>query len=113
MAQPAQPAPFSGTYSIGASQSSPLANNAAIPASTNVVYFVAASASITLPAATTAGQPLILVEASNGFSNAITIKAATGDSIFDFNNQDGAASSDAIGTALLVSDGNHHWYRTF
>jgi len=75
-----------------------------------VVYFVSAGASITLPAATTAGQALLLIQVSQVFSNAITINRAGSDLIFDHNASDSGQTSIQYASVLLISDGNHHWY---
>jgi hypothetical protein len=100
----------SNTYSIGASQSSPLANGGTVSSSA-LLSFVAAGATVTLPPATTAGQVVFLVEVSSGFSNAITAQAGSGDQIFDFNTSNTAFSTSGGYFAMgFVSDGNHHWY---
>jgi hypothetical protein len=79
---------------------------------TQVVYFITDQATVTLPAATTAGQHLILLDNAPANTNAVfTVTAGSGDSINDASASLGGVSSEAVLSFLqLVSDGNHHWW---
>ena len=105
------PGGFSGNFTVGATSSSPLGNNATV-SGTSTVYWVANGAAVTLPVATTAGQVVILLDATTGFSGTgISAKAGAFDTVFDFNISDTAGSSTSTYFQIsLISDGNHHWY---
>ena len=110
-----QGTPGGSNYTIGASSSSPLTNGASV-SGTSTLYFVASNGSnpttVYLPAATTAGQIIILMESSNGFTAEGIVAARSGsDTIFDFYLSDAARTetSNYWGMTML-SDGNHHWY---
>jgi hypothetical protein len=75
------------------------------------VSWVANGAAVTLPAANVAGQIIILIDATNGFSGGIQAQAGSGDHIFDYNESNAALSvAGPYSTMSLVSDGNTHWY---
>jgi hypothetical protein len=76
-----------------------------------VVSWVTAGATVTLPPATTAGQTVILISATNGFSLGFSAKAGSGGHTFDYNVQDGAvATVGPYQTMTFISDGNQNWY---
>jgi hypothetical protein len=76
------------------------------------VYFIANGATVTLPAGTTAGQHLILINIagpSNG-APSFTVKAATGGNIengFDTQVGNSLSFTDVV---ELVCDGNKNWW---
>jgi hypothetical protein len=70
---------------------------------TAVVYICTDNIAVTLPAATTKGQMIILLDPA--ISSGITVHAGSGDSIV---NPQGT-SPGAGANFMLVSDGNHHW----
>jgi hypothetical protein len=75
------------------------------------VSFVTAGATVKLPAATTAGQQVILIIATNGFTSGFSVEPGSGDSIFDYYLSDGAQDPDGpYWSMILISDGNHHWF---
>jgi hypothetical protein len=96
---------------VGANSNAVIANNGTISGAA-VVYFIADQAAVTLPAATTVGQRLTLIDnAPSNSSSTFTIKAASGDTINDgANSVSGAATDSAPDTLNLVSDGLHHWW---
>jgi hypothetical protein len=64
-----------------------------------------------LPPATTAGQTLVLVSATNGFSVGFFARPGSGDHAFDYSAQDAAiATVGPFSTMIFVSDGNHNWF---
>jgi hypothetical protein len=64
-----------------------------------------------LPPATTAGQTLVLVSATNGFSVGFFARPGPGDHAFDYNASDTAvATVGGYATMIFVSDGNHNWF---
>jgi hypothetical protein len=76
------------------------------------VYFVADAATVTLPAGTTAGQHLILVNTSgptNG-SAGFTVNAASGGTIQDGPGTTHGTSLPFVDVVELVSDGNKNWW---
>jgi hypothetical protein len=78
---------------------------------TSVLYFLANGATATMPAAATAGQIIVVVNASSGFSGSIFVTKAGTNTIFDWGASDSAQTT--VGpyqTMTLVSDGNGHWY---
>ena len=103
-----------GTYTIGASSTSPLTNSTIVCPCLSL-YFVTSGATVTLPPASTAGQTLILmnVDATGAASFA---KPPSGATIQD--EQDGTAISSSgtmavDGDAFFISDGNGHWYTLY
>ena len=103
-------ASISNTYTVGASSSTPVANGGTI-SGTSVLYFLANGATATMPAAATAGQIIVVVNASSGFSGSIFVTKAGTNTIFDWGASDSAQTT--VGpyqTMTLVSDGNGHWY---
>jgi hypothetical protein len=89
---------------------SPLTSGATV-SSSSVVSWVTANATVTLPPATTAGQLVILISATNGASTGFQAQAGSGDHTFDYNQSDSAISPVGFyGTMSFVSDGNHNWY---
>ncbi len=104
------------TYSTGASgavgnENNPVPNGTTI-SGTSVVYFIANAASVTLPAATTAGQHLILINVagpSNG-SATFTVNAASGGLIKNGPDTQSVASFSFSDVADLISDGNKNWW---
>jgi hypothetical protein len=98
-----------------------LTNGNTIAVTTPTFYLVTDGASITLPAATTAGQTLYLVNTVlSSSNNGFTInKSSTDATIFNVSlitpasSSTGAASANSFlfyDGATLISDGNHHWY---
>jgi hypothetical protein len=94
------------TVAAGVTQNVILVNNTSVPAIT-----------LTLPAATTAGEDIavVLSDFSNG-GNSANVHAAAGDSIVGFVTAT-VCPSGCTNTSFLVnffahfvSDGNHHWY---
>jgi len=101
---------FTGAYSVGASSTSPLANGGSV-SGTSVIYFVSDGATVDLPAATTAGQFLILVDVSESFSsNGINAQTHSGDLVWDPNTGTHGTTVGHYSNLKLVSDGNHNWY---
>jgi hypothetical protein len=88
----------------------PLLNGATI-SGTSTLYFVADQAFVTLPAATIAGQRLIIMGNNPGNPSFIGIRVGFGDFINDPTNN---ASNIFLQTARfvfqVVSDGNHYWW---
>jgi hypothetical protein len=79
--------------------------------STAVVSWVIQGATVTLPPASTPGQLVILIAATNGFSNGIKAQAGTGDNTYDYNAANFAvATVGAYSTMEFVSDGLGNWY---
>jgi hypothetical protein len=100
----------STVYAVGASPTAPVGNGSAI-SGTSTVYWLANNATATLPAATTAGQTVIVIDASSGFSGSISVTRTSSDTIFDWAASDSAQTT--VGpyqTMTLISDGNGHWY---
>ncbi len=98
------------SYTVGASRAAPLTNGQTATANA-VLSFVTAGATVKLPAATTAGQLVIFVAATNGFSIGFSAQPGTGDQAFDYNVSDSAqATVGPYETMSFVSDGNHHWF---
>ena len=107
--------PASG--SVG-NQNDPLGNGSTI-AGTSVLYFVADQAAVNLPAATTAGQQLFLIDATFDTALGFTVVGAETDTINDYVHFisgltfDGGQCINSLtlnyNTMHLISDGNHHW----
>jgi hypothetical protein len=95
---------------VGAASTSPLANGGTV-SGTAVVYYVSDGATVNLPAATTAGQSLILVDVSQTFaSSGITAQTHSGDLVWDPNTGTHGTTAGTYSNIKLVSDGNHNWY---
>lgn len=79
-----------------------------LPATTaNTFYTITDGATVTLPAATTAGQVLYLVDASGqSASSGFTFNAASGDTLVIGS----GGSNSATVQDILISDGANHWY---
>jgi hypothetical protein len=98
-------------FSTGNASSAPLANGNTI-AGAAAIYFVTDAATVNLPVATTAGQQLIMMDSTvngTGFS----FKADALDTINDEVIGAVSAAGGTVGpnwSAMLVSDGLHHWY---
>ena len=71
---------------------------------TSVVYVSTDGITVTLPAATTKGQMIILLDAGP-ISSGVTPHAGSGDSLV---NPSGGGDN-AGANFLFISDGNHHW----
>ena len=70
-----------------------------------VLYVCTDGISVTLPAATTKGQIVILIDGSTTVSDGITPVAGSGDSL-----RGASGGGDSAGASFFfVSDGNHHW----
>jgi hypothetical protein len=72
---------------------------------TSVVYVCNDGITVTLPAATTKGQVIILLDGQT-ISSGVTPHAGSGDSLV---NPSGGGDS-AGASFMFVSDGNHHWF---
>jgi hypothetical protein len=97
-------------YTVGATQLAPLANGVTASSSA-VLSFVTAGATVKLPPATTAGQIVVLISATSGFSTGFSAQPGTLDQTFDYNVSNAAQST--VGpyqTMSFISDGNHHWF---
>jgi hypothetical protein len=98
----------SPNLTIGANSNAALANGGTI-SGTSVVYFVQNGATVTLPAATTAGQQLVLFlvpATGSGF----TIQPVGGETV---ENEQNPGSLLIAGSAHLMSDGLGHWYTIY
>jgi hypothetical protein len=79
------------------------------------VYFIGDADTVTLPAATTAGQQLILLDA-NVLGDGFYLTTNSADTL---NNEATTAITGKggtvgpFGTAILISDGSHHWYASY
>ena len=99
------------TLSVGASASSPLTNGATI-SGTSVVYFITDGASVTMPAASTAGQQLVLLNSVYPISMGYTLNTQGTDTIVSSTatpTSSYAAGSNSDGSFMMVSDGLGHW----
>jgi hypothetical protein len=98
------------TISIGASPSSPVTNAGTISGS-STVFWVADGATINLPAASTAGQHLVILDV-NPAGTGVTVQRQGSDLIYDETNASNGVTSDgAFFNFEFVSDGNGHWYQ--
>lgn len=98
------------SYTVGAPFTAPLTNGATVSANA-VLSYVTAGAKVTLPPATTAGQIIVLIPTSGGFSIGFSAQAGGGDQVFDPNVSDSAvATVGPYSTMSFMSDGHHHWY---
>ena len=100
-------------YSIGNS-GAPLASGATI-SGTASFYFVTDGATITLPAAATSGQSLVLLDSTMGDNgwNGVIAKPVGNDRIVDFwcqGNSTPVTQTCGYMNMSLISDGNGHWY---
>jgi hypothetical protein len=71
-----------------------------------VVYVVNDGLTVTLPAATTKGQIIVLIDGSSSISAGITPAAGSGDKLVGASG--GGVSAGA--SYMFVSDGNHQWF---
>jgi len=99
------------TPALGTSGSATASIGSGTISGTSVVYFITDGASVTLPAATTAGQELILIDADTaGTGGGFTINAPSTNTIVD-GPASGAGTSATIPTnCILISDGNKKWW---
>ena len=100
----------SNSFTVGAASTAPLTNGQTASANA-VLSFVTVGATVVLPPATTAGQIVVLIPTTGGFSTGFSVQPGSGDQAFDYNVSNAAQST--IGpyeTMSFVSDGHHHWY---
>ncbi len=99
---------------VGSTLSSPLANGATI-SGTSVLYVVNCNSSapsvVTLPAATTTGQQILLVCTISDFSSqGLEAKTAGSDTLFDYGASTTGTQTAQYYAIQAISDGNHHWF---
>jgi hypothetical protein len=92
---------------IGATSAAPLTSGTI--SGTSIVYFIADGATVTLPAASTSGQELILLD-TNVNGSGFTLNAAGTNTIEDGPASASGASAGIPTNCIMISDGGGKWW---